>query len=65
MKGEPSMILNFPDFPPTSEDFLISLTILQNSLTSGHPVCYSLNEPLDFATEQQKISTFVTTVKPV
>ena len=27
------MILKFPDFSVTFEDFLISLTILQNSLT--------------------------------
>ena len=46
LRGEPSMIYKFPDFSLTSEDFLISLTILHNSLTlkkkqisltSGHP----------------------------
>ena len=30
---ELNMILKFPDFSLTFEDFLISLTILQNSLT--------------------------------
>ena len=32
-RGEPNMILEFPDFSLTFEEFLISLTILQNSLT--------------------------------
>ena len=37
LRGEPSMILKFPDFSLTFEDFLISMTILQNSLTFPWP----------------------------